>query len=217
MGNLFLGSLSFSLGNGLRAKFWVDPWVEGKCRLMDRCLSLFELSLQKKESVGTLWDGESESWVFRWGREFNPNEFIEFLDLWQCIHRYRVRVNVKDSWRWHGSSKGKFTTKEMYDVIVEAEPGEDVNVFPWKKLWWKAAPAKVSAFAWKTIRERLATKDNLLKRGICDGVGTGACSMCLGPTKSSNHLLFSCPVALLVWQAVCSWLDKPLIYSFVCS
>lgn len=34
-----------------------------------------------------------------------------------------------------------------------------------------------------------------------------------GPTKSSNHVLFSCPVALLVWQAISIWLDRPMMYS----
>lgn len=86
---------------------------------------------------------------------------------------------------------------------------EDDYVFPWLKLWLKEIPTKISAFAWKTVRERLATKDNLLKRGICDGVGNGVCSMCLGPTESSNHVLFSCPVALLVSQAIGMWLGKP--------
>lgn len=103
----------------------------------------------------------------------------------------------------------------MYDVIVEAVPAEDEHPFPWRKLCWKAILAKISTFSWKIVCERLATKDNLLKRGICDGMGTGVCSMCLSPMTSSNHVLFSCSVALLVWQAICIWLDKSLLYSLV--
>lgn len=90
----------------------------------------------------------------------------------------------------------------MYNAFVEASPGGDEGIFQWMKLLWKVIPAKISAFSWKTFRERIATKDNLLRRGICDSVGTGVCSMCLGPTESSNHELFSCPVAILVWQAI---------------
>lgn len=143
-----------------------------------------------------MWDEESEFWVFSWVRELNTNDFFELLDLWQCVIRHKVRLEAADSWWWQGATKRKFSTKEKYDAIVDASPGEDESFFPWRKLWWKAIPAKIFAFSWKTVRERLATKDNLLRRGICDGVGTGACSMCLGPMESSNHILFSCPVAL---------------------
>lgn len=56
-------------------------------------------------------------------------------------------------------------------------------------------------------------KDNLIKRGIFEGLGAVVCSMCLHPLESSNHVLFSYPVALLVWQAISTWLDKPMLYS----
>lgn len=39
------------------------------------------------------------------------------------------------------------------------------------------------------------------------------CSMCFGMTETPNHVLFSCPVALFVWQAISIWLDKPMLYS----
>lgn len=74
--------LSFSLGDGLSVKFWIDPWVESRFRLMDRFPSLFELSVQRDESVGGVWNGSSESWVLQWVREFTTNEFLEFVDLW---------------------------------------------------------------------------------------------------------------------------------------
>lgn len=62
---LFGDRLSFGLGNGLKASFWVDPWAEGRCPLMDMFLSLFELSVQKRDSVESMWDSESKLLVFR--------------------------------------------------------------------------------------------------------------------------------------------------------
>lgn len=112
---------------------------------------------------------------------------------------YKVKVNEADSWLWQWSAKNSFSTKEMYDLIVEASPEDDVVHFPWRKLCWKVIPSKISAFSLKAIRERPPTKDNLMKRGFSNGLGTGLCLMCLSPLKSSNHVLFSCLVALLVW------------------
>lgn len=60
MRSLFRNRLRFSLGSDLKASFRVDLWIEGRCRLRDRFLSLFNLSVQKKESMGSTWDGESE-------------------------------------------------------------------------------------------------------------------------------------------------------------
>lgn len=87
------------------------------------------------------------------------------------------------------------------------------RLLPVWKLWWKTIPAKVLTFSSKAIRERLAINDNLLKRGIFYGVGTGVYSMCWGLSESSNHLLFSCLVALLISQAIVLWLDKSMLYS----
>lgn len=87
--------------------------------------SFFELSLQKEESMGDVWVGSNESWVFRWVREFSSNEFLDFLNLWQYVHSYKVKLDVADSWHWQGAENGSFSTKEMYDVIVEAVPREE--------------------------------------------------------------------------------------------
>lgn len=202
VGELFWDRSKFSLGNGLKASFCVDPWLESRCRLMDRFSYLFELLVQKKELVGSVWEGESKSWIFSWVIELTSNEFLESLDLWRYVSRHTVRSEVEDSWKWQGLTKHRFSTKDMYDAIMEATPGGDESAFPWRNLWWKAIPAKIYAFSWKTVRERLATKDNLLKRGIRDAVGTGVCSMCLGLSGSSEHVLISCPVTLLVWKAI---------------
>lgn len=101
----------------------------------------------------------------------------------------------------------------MYDLLVAASAGEEEVMFPWWKLWWKAIPSKISGFSWKVVRGRLPTKDNLMIRGVSVGLGDGSCSLCRGPVESSNHLLFSCPIALLVWQALSVWLGKSIPFA----
>lgn len=72
---------SLFFGEWGRVRFWFDSWIEDRCWLMDRFPSFFELSLQKEELVGRVWHVCCESWVFQWVREFNTNEFIEFVEL----------------------------------------------------------------------------------------------------------------------------------------
>lgn len=93
---LFRDRLRLFLGDGESVKFW----VEGRVLLMDRFSSLFVLSVQRDESVCGVWNGISESWVMQWVREFSTNEFLKFVNLWQCILNYKVNVQVADTWCW---------------------------------------------------------------------------------------------------------------------
>lgn len=112
-----------------------------------------------------------------------------------------------------GLEKDAFTIKGMYDYIMESSSVEGEMSFPWSKLWWKVISSKISTFSWKAVCERLPAKDNLMKRGLFEGLGTGAYLLCFSPLESLNHVLFSCSVALFIWQALSLWLDKPMLYS----
>lgn len=111
---------------------------------------------------------------------------------------------------WQGMENNSFSTKVMYDKIVEASTNDEVVPCHWSKLWWKVISTKISAFSWKVVRERLSTKDNLRIHGVFVGMGDGVCSMCFGPLASSNNVLCSCLVVLLICKALSYWLDKPI-------
>lgn len=74
-------------------------------------------------------------------------------------------------------------------------------------------PSKVSAFSWKVIRERIPSKEILLKHGVHDGIDSGTCSSCFSAVESSNHLLFTCSSVILVWSKILHWLGKSVLYS----
>lgn len=74
---------------------------------------------------------------------------------------------------------GKFKTCEMYDLLANLMDSEICfEEFSWKKLWRKAISTKVFSFSWKTFRERILIRDNLLKHGVSDELIFGLCSMC---------------------------------------
>lgn len=67
MGSIFRNKLSFSLGNGCRARFWVDPWVEGRCLY------------QKKELVVRMRDVSRSLGCFTGSKSLTQ---MNFLNLW---------------------------------------------------------------------------------------------------------------------------------------
>lgn len=70
------------------------------------------------------------------------------------------RLEVGWTFQWKVRNKG--------DVPIDR--GD--NAFPWLKIWWKAIPFKVSVFAWKAVRDRIPSKDNLLKCGLTRLIGS---------------------------------------------
>lgn len=96
---------------------------------------------------------------------------------------------MEDSWSWLGDKGGKFSMEDMYEALSVDLHMETIILFSWKKLRWKAVPSKVSAFSWKAVRDRISSKENLLKRGLTDDIGTGMCSLCFSDVESSTVYL----------------------------
>lgn len=148
-GCLFKGKLSLCIGDRWSVRFWRDPWVDSKMRLKDRCPSLFRLSSLKQGRASEFFSVSKGYRVFKWENFPNMFEIMEFLDLRSCICMFKLNPDVKNSWKWQGSPNGSFETKDMYLSMVAIDLNEEFVDFPWLKLWWKAIPSKVSAFAWK--------------------------------------------------------------------
>lgn len=73
--------LSFSLGDGLSVKFWIDPWVESRFRLMDS--SHRYLSYRYKGT--SLWEGCGMVAVSLGCYSGSESLLLmNFLNLWIC-------------------------------------------------------------------------------------------------------------------------------------
>ncbi|GKG41045.1 RNA-directed DNA polymerase, eukaryota, partial [Tanacetum coccineum] len=57
-------------------------------------------------------------------------------------------------------------------------------------------PIKVNVFAWKVRHDRLATKSNLILRGI--SLDSPTCPVCSLTNEDVSHILFCCDLASLV-------------------
>lgn len=66
--------------------------------------------------------------------------------------------------------------------------------------------ANIRAFRWRLFMHRLATKGHLFKRGISFSPNEFVCALCLSADEDINHLFFDCPVAIMVWGHVGSWI-----------
>jgi len=66
-------------------------------------------------------------------------------------------------------------------------------------------PLKVVLFAWRLFRDRLPTKDNLLRRGVINHDSRTCVAGC-DIVESSSHLFLHCNILGSVWHSIYSWI-----------
>lgn len=90
-------------------------------------------------------------------------------------------------------------------VIME----EDMSM-AFRTLWNWMVLAKIKAFGWRVFLNRLATKDQLIKRGLCLVNREGLCVLCLQSEEDLNHHFFDCSVLKKVWELIGFWIGYSL-------
>jgi len=113
--------------------------------------------------------------------------------------------DLSDRWLWDSDSDAGYTLRSAYQQLtthVEAEPPE---VTTGDLIWHKQVLLKASIFAWRLLRDRLPTKNNLLRRGVVDAEAVMCVTGC-GLEESAPHLFIHCPIFGTLWQHIRSWI-----------
>ncbi|XP_057779420.1 uncharacterized protein LOC130997999 [Salvia miltiorrhiza] len=75
------------------------------------------------------------------------------------------------------------------------------------KVWEAPTPHKAKVTAWRCLRNRLATCENLRRRNVQIGVEERWCNACISSEETTEHLFLHCPKAAAVWDQIFQWLD----------
>ena len=111
---------------------------------------------------------------------------------------------LADRLTWAYTPKGNFTMSSAYRVALlsssnlspETSSCCNQGLF-WKTLWGLYMPNKIKTFAWLASRNILLMKANLGHWKVFDNPVFEACSL---EAESIGHLLWSCEIALEVWN-----------------
>lgn len=104
-----------------------------------------------------------------------------------------------------------YSTKKAYQRnligVASGSNNIELNMPAFKQLWNIHAPRRVSAIAWKILRQRIPTKDKLRRRGIQIKEEEAKCVMCDEQNEENiSHLLFECKMTHAIWSNIHSWL-----------
>ncbi|MCI08753.1 70 kDa peptidyl-prolyl isomerase [Trifolium medium] len=118
-----------------------------------------------------------------------------------------LQPNISDKWVWRHDIVGGYTVKGVYNVLTTMDsPSVDATT---DLIWHKQVPLKVSILAWRLLRNRLPTKENLATRHIISH-DTQFCVAGCGGLETAHHLFLSCPIFAPLWCLVRSWISISL-------
>jgi hypothetical protein len=193
---LFKASTVITIGDGAKARFWHDNWLDGEAP-KNLAPHLFELVSRKNRSVQQeLHNGR---WMHYLRNRVNTTEYIEeFVSLWIRIQAVHLQPGVRDSIIWRWTANGFYSTRSAYRIQFKGSYG----IFKSHLIWKAQAENKCKVFIWTLVQEKILTAENLQKRGWPH---QDHCVLCNGPLETCLHLSLLCPFAKVVWNQILIW------------
>jgi hypothetical protein len=204
IGNWFDNNIRRVVGDGKSTFFWHDIWV-GDVPLKVKFPRIYDLSLYKDCSVEMMRrligsvDGRERLWrrrLLAWEEESVRECSVLLLDI-------VLQDNVDDIWRWLLDPIHGYSVRMAYRFLITSVETADRPQVP--DIWHSHIPSKVSVFVWRLLRNRLPTKDNLLRRRVLSH-NEVACVAGCGNRETAKHLFLDCDFFGSLWSHIWGWL-----------
>jgi len=203
-GSWFADSVVCKVGKGTNVSFWKDRWL-GKVPLCQRFSRLFDLSLYKSSTVAEMFSLGWEEGGAAWRCRIRLWDWEEEM-IGECCHlldNFVLQTDVVDRWHWlHDVARG-YTVRGAYYFLTSQE--HHLGDGRGDLVWHSHVPLKVSILAWRLLRDRLPTKNNLLRRGILQQTDI-QCVMGCSVEETVPHVFFHCSFFGTLWQHMRQWL-----------
>ncbi|GAU22999.1 hypothetical protein TSUD_98280 [Trifolium subterraneum] len=199
----FAAGVERRVGNGVDTLFWTDPWLGG-VPLSVRFRRMFDLSQHKLRTVAEMRE-------LRWGEGGAALLWRSQLWVWEeelvaecrgLLSNTILQTHEADKWVWRHDPGGGYTVRGAYNLLTRTDMG--VDEVPTDLIWHKQVPSKVSVLAWRLLRNRLPTKDNLVRRHIITPDAHFCVTGC-GEVETAQHLFLSCPIFAPMWSSLRAW------------
>lgn len=208
-------SVRLTVGNGSRARFWLDVWVGSK-PLQERFPRLFGLAQMKEGCVTSMgcWEGEEWRWRWVWRRKLFAWEDLLVKELEGVVSACNLSKENPDTWIWSSPALASFSVRGIY-TYLQHRSLEDSNLnlqVPslLKTIWDVPIPSKVKICLWRLCFDKLPTRESLGRRGVLSGEDMW-CPFGCKQVESVGHIIFSCCVAREVWKGIAAWVGSGLV------
>ncbi|XP_028220243.1 uncharacterized protein LOC114401863 [Glycine soja] len=203
--NIFNQHLTWKVGSGERIKFWTDKWLGTDCTLEQKYNQLFRISRQQSSLISSMGNFNNDSWEWdlRWRRNLFDHENDIAVQFMEEISFIPIERHSKDSMVWLAEPHGHYTTKSAYKFYTKpSTSNSDGKIY--SIIWKLKIPPRVAVFCWRLLKNRLPTKDNLLRRNIT--IQDQNCPLCGNAQEDVGHLLFNCNLTKGLWWESMRWI-----------
>jgi len=142
--------------------------------------------------------GRSELWVrgedgnaWRWRRRLRAWDEELVAEVKILLSNVSLQDSKPDVWLRRMNPEDGYTVRGVYQMLMGQEMHVHDNFSD--AVWHNSVPLKVSICAWRLLRNRWPTKDNLRCRGIISFDSQLCVSGCW-QIESSDHLIIHCPI-----------------------
>jgi hypothetical protein len=136
---LFRASTDITIGDGKKALFWQDNWLQGKAP-RDIAPLLYKLAHFKNRKVEKAL--QNKNWVQGVRRISTREELIQFVELWSMLRNVSLNPAVRDEIKWKWTRNGEYTVASTYKIQLQ---GSHV-LFQIGSLWkGRVEPSKSAA------------------------------------------------------------------------
>lgn len=109
-----------------------------------------------------------------------------------------IEIGDEDTTRWVSSKTYVFSVSSAWDQIRTQRPKFDW----WKVIWFSQAIPRCAFIFWLEIKNRLSTKERLIRRGLAVDL---LCVMCKAAVETRNHLFFMYPFSSRIRKRIKYW------------
>ena len=148
--------MTTTLGDGTRALFWEDRWINGRA-VREIAPLLFAHIPKRRRKSRTVADGlHANQWATDIHGMIGIPEIGEYLRLWHMLAETALS-DTPDCIRWKWTANGEYSAKSAYLATFQGS----TRCQAWKLTWKCWAPPRVRFFHWLANLDRCWTADRL--------------------------------------------------------
>ncbi|KAJ9545225.1 hypothetical protein OSB04_024932 [Centaurea solstitialis] len=173
--------------------------VGGNMKLVANWQSLIDKFRMKLSSEQSLTAGSNRGERGIWNSICGIEKDLRELGI--NLNSLMQRNEAANRWEWVLESNKLFSVRslrQLIDAIHLPTADEETD-------WTGWIPSKANILLWRVLLNRLATKDNLLARGV--SLSTTDCPMCLTNMENLDHLMALCSTTKVVNAYLRAWVD----------
>ena len=189
------------VGNGEDISIWGEAWLPSiSIPRVNNPMGIDFLEIK----VSLLINSHTRNWDMDLLQDlFQPEEvkLIKSIPL--------GNVSTLDKIVWSHSQSGVYSVKSGYyflskdqSMLNDGSVSSEQSQKLWKLIWSLSVPAKVQNFMWRTAKNAIPMKTNLVKRKV---LLEASCDHCHLHPETVMHALWSCQCLTKVWESDQAW------------